>query len=265
MGAGRRILIVEDVAELADLYRVYLEHEGLEARTVGSAEEALALMERGPHSGVEGSPWDLVILDLNLPGMDGFAFLERFRGRNAIPVMILTARSADEDVLRGLESGADDFVFKPCPPRVLAARVRSRLARDRERSLDRDLIRFGAWTVDKEAQLVYRGGRMLALSPREYGVFLFLVERGGKPASPSLIYAEVWRQEYGDESAVGVIVQRIRRKLEEDPDNPAIIQTIFRQGYRIDPSLLDEPPLATGPAAGPGMGTGATKAEEGGR
>jgi DNA-binding response OmpR family regulator len=234
-GSGR-ILIVEDVIELADLYRVYLEHDGRKVEIATSAERAIAAMETGV------CDWDLVVLDLNLPGMDGFDFLRLLRDRSAVPVMILSARSGDDDVLRGLDSGADDFVAKPCPPRVLAARVRARLAAGQARERGPGQLRFGRWLVDREAQLVYRDGLMVGLSPREYGVLAYLIERGGKPAPPSLIYSEVWRQEYGDVSAVGVIVQRLRRKIEEDPEEPRIIQTIFRHGYRFDPDLLARPP-----------------------
>ncbi len=230
-----RVLIIEDTVELAELYALYLEREGLECSIAPDAETALPL--------VTSTSWDLVILDLNLPGMDGFQFLERFRSMSQTPVMILSAREADEDVILGLGTGADDFVTKPCPPRVLAARARAHLRRSAEsRTEDQasavNRYRFGPFDLDTEAMYLRRDRVPVSLSSRELGILCFLVSESGRPLSPQEIYDAVWGKEFGDVGAVGVYIQRLRRKLEDDPSAPYYIQTIHGLGYRFNPESL---------------------------
>ncbi len=227
-----RILIVEDTTELADLYSLYLAKEGFECVIATDAEAALPLVREGE--------WNLVILDINLPGMDGFEFLEQLRKFSQLPVMILSAREADEDVIHGLGVGADDFVTKPCPPRVLAARVRAYIRRSNTplASPAGSQYRFGPYEFDAEALYLTKEGRPISLSPREFGILQILVEARGKPLSPEELYEKVWGQSFGDVSAVGVYIQRLRRKLEEDPAVPRYIQTQYGLGYRFNPEAM---------------------------
>lgn len=227
-----RILIVEDTTELADLYSLYLAKEGFECVIAPDAEAALPLVREGE--------WNLVILDINLPGMDGFEFLEQLRKFSPLPVMILSAREADEDVIHGLGVGADDFVTKPCPPRVLAARVRAYIRRSNAplASSAGTQYRFGPYEFDAEALYLTKEGRPISLSPREFGILQILVEAKGKPLSPEELYEKVWGQSFGDVSAVGVYIQRLRRKLEEDPAVPRYIQTQYGLGYRFNPEAM---------------------------
>jgi len=224
-----KVLIVEDTAELAELYAVYLGREGFECKISGDAESALPI--------ATGQDWDIVILDLNLPGMDGFQFLEQFRKTKSTPVMILTAREADEDVIYGLGVGADDFVIKPCPPRVLAARVRAHVRRTESIQTGREgqVWHFGPYELDAEAHYLSREGVPVNLSVREMGILESLAQSGGKPLTPDDLYDKVWGQSFGDVSAVGVYVQRLRKKIEADPASPQYIQTLYGQGYRLNP------------------------------
>ncbi|HWP68049.1 MAG TPA: response regulator transcription factor [Rectinemataceae bacterium] len=227
-----KILIVEDTVELADLYALYLAKEGLECRIAHDAESGLLLMKEGD--------WNLVILDLNLPGMDGFEFLEHVRKTSQVPVMILTAREADEDVIHGLGVGADDFVTKPCPPRVLAARVRAYIRRAQVPASGREgaVWHFGPFELDAEALFLTKGGSPISLSPREFGILQTLLEAKGKSFTPEELYDKVWGQNFGDVSAVGVYIQRLRRKIEDDPASPRYIQTQYGLGYRFNPETI---------------------------
>ncbi len=231
-----RVLIVEDTAELAELYALYLEREGLECSVAADAETALPAATR--------NAFDLIVLDINLPGMDGFQFLERIRSTSQVPVMILSAREADEDIILGLGAGADDFVTKPCPPRVLAARARAHLRRsagNRSEGAGGEpgRYRFGPYELSVDALWLKKDGTPVPLSSREIGILCILAREGGRPTSPQDIYDAVWEKEYGDVGAVGVYVQRLRRKLEDDPSNPRYIQTVHGMGYRINPECID--------------------------
>ena len=229
-----KILIVEDTVELADLYALYLAKEGLECRIAPDAESGLPLAlakEQG---------WNLIILDINLPGMDGFEFLEQLRKTSNVPVMILTAREAEEDVIHGLGVGADDFVTKPCPPRVLAARVRAYIRRSQVPASSKEgaIWRFGPFELDSEALFLAKDGVPVSLSPREFGILQALIEAKGKSFTPEELYDKVWGQNFGDVSAVGVYIQRLRRKIEDDPAAPRYIQTQYGLGYRFNPEMI---------------------------
>jgi two-component system response regulator RegX3 len=222
-----RIAIIEDIAEMAELIRLYLENEGWETVVFPTAEAAL--------EGLADEKIDLVILDVNLPGMDGFAFLDRFRKERTTPVLIVSARSADEDIITGLGYGADEFVTKPFSPRVLVARVRAMFRRAQGLAdPSDDLIRFGPFAFAAEACLLKKGTERISLSNKEFGVLQFLISQGGKPASPETIYRSVWKNEFGDLTAVAVYIQRLRRKLETNPSQPVYIETVPGMGYRIN-------------------------------
>lgn len=222
-----RIAIIEDIGEMAELIRLYLENEGWETLRFETAEAAL--------DALPGQRISLVILDVNLPGMDGFAFLDRFRKDQSTPVLIVSARSADEDIITGLGYGADEFVTKPFSPRVLVARVRAMLRRAQGLADSAsDLIAFGPFTFDTEACLLKKDRERIPLSNKEFGVLRFLVEQEGKPATPDTIYRSVWKNEFGDLTAVAVYIQRLRRKIEADPAHPAYIETVPGMGYRIN-------------------------------
>jgi two-component system response regulator RegX3 len=222
-----KVLIVEDVRELSDLVSLYLSKEGLEVRAVESAEDALEVV------GVWAP--DLIVLDINLPGMDGFEFLNQYRKAGTAPVLIVSARDADEDIIAGLGYGADEFVTKPFSPRVLVARVRAMLRRAQDGAVREEsrTARFGPFVLDFDACLLKRGGERVPLSAKEYGVLACLAENAGRPLSPEAIYAAVWKNAYGDLTAVAVYVQRLRKKIEDDPSSPLYLETVHGMGYRL--------------------------------
>lgn len=225
-----RVLIVEDEEALAQLSAMYLEREGIDSRICGSAELATTALAE--------TDFDLVILDINLPGMDGFEFLQDLRRTRTIPVMIVSARETDEDVITGLAMGADEFVSKPLAPRVLAARVRALLRRSRIPGITdgpRRLANFAGFTLDFDACTLHRGTDRVPLSAREFDVLSFLVSNPGKACVPQDIYEQVWGQRYADPTTIGVYIQRIRKKIEVDPAQPKLIHTMKGKGYRFDP------------------------------
>lgn len=226
-----RILIIEDEPEIGELISVYLEREGLETKHVRTAELGL--------DALEGGEFDLVVLDINLPGMDGFEFLQTLRKESALPVIIVSARNADEDLVLGLGIGADDFVTKPFSPRVLAARVRAHLRRcfsapENETSE----IRFGPYTLDTAGNVLRRGESRVGLAPKELELLKCLTSRPGEAMTPETIYEEVWGRMYGDISTVAIHVQRLRKKIEKNTSNPRYIETIKGFGYRFNPDTL---------------------------
>lgn len=223
------VLIVEDEEALAALTKLYLDKEGIENLIVPSAEAAQTALDSGSY--------DLVILDINLPGMDGFEFLQELRKISSVPVMIVSSRETDEDVITGLSIGADEFISKPIAPRVLVARVRAMLRRTRMKDgadSAHKTILFGEFRIDFDACLLTKGGVRLPLSAREFDMLAFLVDNAGKSFSSQDLYEKVWGQRYGDATAIGVYVQRLRKKIETDPKEPLLLQTVKGKGYRFN-------------------------------
>ena len=222
-----RIFIIEDVPEMASLISIYIEKADMQAFSYSTAEAALSEMK------TTGEP-DCLILDLNLPGMSGFDFLTRIRRdfRPTVPVVIVSARDADEDVIKGLGIGADEFVTKPCSPRVLVARIQAHLRRMTVSSAAaEESVRFGDYVLLLDSNVLKHGGRKIQLSVKEYAVLEFLIQNAGTSLSPEKIYTKVWKTQFGDMTAVAVYIQRLRKKIEKDPSNPMFIKTDFGNGY----------------------------------
>ena len=181
-----------------------------------------------------GQKPDLLILDLNLPGMSGFDFLKEFREmfKAEIPVMIVSARDADEDIINGLQYGADEFVTKPFSPGVLVARVQANLRRKNlAKSSGEEVIEFGDYTLLLNSCVLKKEGRKIPLSTKEYDVLEYLIKNAGTVLSPEKIFNDVWKVQYGDITAVAVYIQRLRKKLEADPSKAQYIKTEFGKGY----------------------------------
>jgi DNA-binding response OmpR family regulator len=228
-----KVLIIEDIREMADLVALYLEKEGIETSVCESGEAAFELLKT--------SRFDLLLLDINLPGMDGFEFLQAFRKASSIPIIIVSARESDEDIIMGLGIGADEFVTKPFSPKVLAARVRAQLRRAGDSAIaSRHLIRFGSFTLDVAGYVLKRDEKRISLSSKEFEVLHFLVSEAGNALTPERIYGNVWKNRYGDLTVVAVYIQRLRKKIEDDPANPYYIQTIHGMGYRFNPEALSQ-------------------------
>ena len=221
------IFIIEDVPEMASLISIYIEKADMQAFSYSTAEAALSEMK------TTGEP-DCLILDLNLPGMSGFDFLTRIRRdfRPTVPVVIVSARDADEDVIKGLGIGADEFVTKPFSPRVLVARIQAHLRRMTVSSAAaEESVRFGDYVLLLDSNVLKNGGRKIQLSVKEYAVLEYLIQNAGTSLSPEKIYTKVWKTQFGDMTAVAVYIQRLRKKIEKDPSNPMFIKTDFGNGY----------------------------------
>lgn len=222
-----RIFIIEDVPEMASLITMYIEKADMQAFSYSTAEAALSEMK------TTGEP-DCLILDLNLLGMSGFDFLTRIRRdfRPTVPVVIVSARDADEDVIKGLGIGADEFVTKPFSPRVLVARIQAHLRRMTVSSAAaEESVRFGDYVLLLDSNVLKNGGRKIQLSVKEYAVLEYLIQNAGTSLSPEKIYTKVWKTQFGDMTAVAVYIQRLRKKIEKDPSNPMFIKTDFGNGY----------------------------------
>jgi DNA-binding response OmpR family regulator len=227
-----RILIVEDNPDLAYGLRTGLEIEGYDVQVADDGESGL---ERAKAWGP-----DLVMLDLMLPGMDGYRVLRTLReaGSN-VPVLILTARGEEADKVLGFRLGADDYVTKPCGVLELLARVgallrRSRIS-DRTNGVDGH-ERFGSVEINPASRTVLKEGTPVALSPKEFDLLLALVRRRGAVASRVELLREVWghRVEVMTRT-VDIHIAELRRKLEDDPSNPRHILTVWKAGYRLEP------------------------------
>lgn len=228
------VLIIEDDPDLAELIQMYLEKEGISATICLTAEAALEVLEK--------QAFELITLDINLPGMDGFEFLLSFRKGNDTPVIIVSARQADEDIIMGLGIGADEFVTKPFSPKVLAARARAVLRRSRLTGTARRIVAFGEYRIDIDGFILWKIGgtdqERVPLSIREFEVLIFLLHNAGSSFKPEVLYEQVWGNSYGDVTTVAVYIQRLRKKIEPDPQNPQYIQTIHGKGYRFNPETL---------------------------
>jgi two-component system response regulator RegX3 len=221
------ILIIEDVTDLADVVSRYLVREEFEVKAVIKAEDAFSLLETWP--------CNLIILDINLPGMDGFEFLTRFKKTSDTPVLIMSARTSDEDQITGLGIGADEYITKPFSPRVLTARVRSLFRRMEglAHSETKRIFVFGPYVLDTDTRKLKKDDKSIELSAKEYALLACLAENAEKPMSPEMIYKKVWEGIYGDLTTVAVHIQRLRKKIEDDPSSPVWLVTERGMGYKL--------------------------------
>ena len=223
------VVIIEDIKEMSDLIQLYVKREGMDTTVFDNAEDALVYLK-------DNIP-DLILLDINLPGMDGFEFLNIYHKESDCPVLIVSARDSDEDIIMALGYGADEFVTKPFSPKVLMARIRALLRRKQSgsSSSSKNIIQFGPYTLNTESCLLKKGDERIHLSAKEFDILLYLINTKGKTSTPEEIYRTVWGSEFGDLTAVAVYVQRLRKKLESDPAAPHFIETVHGMGYRFVP------------------------------
>jgi DNA-binding response OmpR family regulator len=231
-----RVLIIEDEKELGELVQLFLSKDGIDSDIASTAELGFEFMA--------GNGYDLITLDINLPGMDGFEFLQKLRKMSDIPVIILSAREGDEDIVLGLGLGADEFVNKPFAPKVLVARIRAILRRIRDGKhddIEKNVV-FGPFSLTQDAYYLEKNGERMVLSTKEFEVLQFLIQNPGTPFISDEIYQAVWGQEYGDVTSVAVYIQRLRRKIEDDPTKPEYILTMHGRGYFFDKRKLKNDP-----------------------
>jgi two-component system, OmpR family, response regulator RegX3 len=223
-----RILIVDDDELIADSLSYSLRLEGYETRSVGLGAQALdALSAFSP---------DLVVLDLNLPDINGMEVCRQMRIRGTIPVIMLTARDDEIDRVMGLEVGADDYLTKPFAFRELLARIRALLRRVQfdQQEQTPSLINIGAITLDIKGRRILRYNNEIEVSAREFDLLELLMQNAGTALSREQLLDQVWGQDWvGDHRTLNVHVRWLRVKLEEDPASPLLIQTVRGYGYRF--------------------------------
>jgi len=221
------VLVVEDERKLRDLVRSYLERAGFTVLSTGSGAEAITMA-------AAASP-DLVVLDLGLPDVPGEAVARELRAESATPILMLTAKSAEEDRIRGLELGADDYVTKPFSPRELVLRVQAILRRGGP-SATQGVTSYGGGelVIDEPQRRATVRGAAVALTPTEWGVLVALATVPGRVYSRFELINRVRGYEFeGYERTVDSHVKNLRRKVEDDPGNPRIVQTVLSGGYRL--------------------------------
>ncbi|MGH3416874.1 MAG: response regulator transcription factor [Actinocrinis sp.] len=223
------LLLVEDDPSIRMAIELALTRQGHQVATASTGEEALEMWQ--------AQRPELVVLDVMLPGIDGFEICRRIRRTDQVPIILLTARSDDIDVVVGLESGADDYVVKPVQPRVLDARIRAVLRRHGNGVSDvGDTAVFGDLVVDRAAMTVTRNGGPISLTPTELKLLVELSRRPGQALSRQQLLRLVWDHDYlGDSRLVDACVQRLRAKVEVVPSDPRLIRTVRGIGYRLDP------------------------------
>jgi len=215
------VVLIEDEQSIGTLVRAYLERDGFQAVWVRSGEQGLVELDRHPVR--------LVILDVGLPGMDGFEVCRRIRARSPLPIIMLTARDEEADRVAGLEVGADDYVPKPFSPRELMARVRAVLRRTEPRSQD-DILQLEDVTLFRSAREVEVSGTRIDLTGKEFDLLAYFMENPGAVLSRELLLDRVWGMEYpGETRTVDVHVGQIRKKL----GRPGLIATVRGAGYKI--------------------------------
>jgi len=229
------VYVIEDEVSISQLICMYLNKSDISTSPFYNAEDALEKLkgDRKP---------DLIILDLNLPGMSGFDFLQEIKktyNTDMPTVMILSARDADEDIISGLGFGADEFINKPFSPKVLVARVQANLRRQNAATAKaEESIQFDDFSLLTNSCVLKKGNVKIPLSTKEYDVLEYLVKHPGEELSPETLFKAVWRVEFGDITAVAVYIQRLRKKIEKDPANPQYIMTAFGKGYIFNKDKL---------------------------
>jgi len=218
---GTRILIVEDDAAIASMIDLVLRTNDFQTAVCPRGDIALQAFR-------DSSP-DLVLLDVMLPGRNGFDVARDIRAESDVPIVMLTAKTETEDIVRGLEmSGADDYITKPCPPRVLLARIRARL-----RVHDQHPIEIGDITIDLKGHNVWRGDVEIQLTPLEFDLLKYLALNPGTVFHRDKLLRDVWGYRHAaDTRLVNVHVQRLRSKIERDPEHPEIVLSVRGVGYK---------------------------------
>lgn len=225
-----KILIIEDDNDIAEVERDYLLINGFEADITDNGITGIDKIKQGDY--------DLVLLDLMLPGLDGFTVCKRLRDITDIPILMVTARKEDIDKIRGLGLGADDYIEKPFSPNVLVARVKANLqqySRLKNNNVKKEsIIDVGDYKINTSSHRVYKHGSEVELKNKEYELFLFLVMNADIVFDKETIYEKIWGfDSLGDTATVAVHINRLREKLEDEPSKPKHIQTVWGAGYRF--------------------------------
>jgi DNA-binding response OmpR family regulator len=221
-----KILIIEDELDLVIILKRYLQNSGFEVLDARRGDQGLALFET--------SKPDAILLDLNLPGMDGLDVARAIRRKSDVPLLMVTARVEETDRLIGLELGADDYILKPYSPREVVARVKAVLRRSIVSTITRSIIQVGDWTIDAEAHQVSLAGKQLDLTPMEFSLLSTLAGQPGRAFSRLQLLEFAQGNAYeGYERTIDAHIKNLRAKLEPNPKHPIFIETVFGVGYRF--------------------------------
>ena len=223
-----RVLICDDQPDIVNALKIYLKPEGYELHTATNGKEALEL----------ASEVDLILMDIMMPVMDGIVATDKIREFSNVPIILLTAKSETEDVVLGLNVGADDYITKPFVPVEVLARVRSQLRRYNMQKTSiptLDHLTVGGIELNDHEKLVTVDGDAVSLTPIEYAILKLLMEHPGKVYSSKEIYRLVWQEQpMGAEGAVSVHIRHLREKIEIDPGNPRYIKVVWGLGYKME-------------------------------
>ena len=219
------VLIVDDDKAVQTMLYKVIRSNGLEADTASGGQEALSL--------TENRKYDLILLDINMHGMDGFEVIQRLRSRGVkTPIIIVSGRQEDYDTLYGLDIGADDYVTKPFNPIVLGAKVKALIRRSKG-ELGAAVIAAGPFRYNTSTLRFYKDDREISLSSKENAIMKLFIDNVNRIFSKDMIYDLIWGEAIIDENAIMVYINRLRQKIEDDPSNPRYIQTVRGLGYRF--------------------------------
>ena len=224
------VLICDDQPDIVNALKIYLAPEGYQLFTAANGEEAVEL--------VRCEDIHLVLMDIMMPKLDGISAMVQIRGFSNVPIILLTAKSETEDMVRGLNEGADDYITKPFAPEEVLARVRSQLRRfsmlGSQQTVKDELV-VGNITLNDATKVASVDGEPVALTPIEYSILKLLMKNPGKVYSTKALYEAVWQEAaLGSEGAVAVHIRHLREKIEIDPSDPRYLKVIWGQGYKIE-------------------------------
>lgn len=221
-----KILIVDDDQSVSSLLYKTVRSNGMDADIASSGEEALQILKN--------KIYDLYLIDINMPGMDGFELLQEIRTRNFhTPVIIVSGRQEDHDALYGLNIGADDYITKPFNPVILGAKIKALIRRSRTSLQDTDVITAGPFKFDMSSLRFFKNGNEIFLSSKETIIMKLFLDNVNRVFSKDMIYDLAWGDSIIDENTIMVYVNRLRQKIEDDPSNPRYIKTVRGLGYRF--------------------------------
>ncbi len=220
------ILVIEDNEELGRLISDFLKREGYSVEWRTNAEEGLELIRK--------AAFKMLLLDVMLPGMDGYEALQEIRNEQKLPVLMMSARTDDQSKILGLEVGADDYIDKPFSFQVLSLKIKAMLRRSYDMSGDRQLLTYENISIDVASKTVYKDGNEVQITGKEYELLEYMMRHPEQVLKKEKLFDEIWGVDcFSDVGSLNVYIRWLREKLEDDPKNPKLIQTVWRVGYRF--------------------------------
>lgn len=220
------ILVIEDNEELGQLVRDFLKREGYSVEWMTNAEEGLRFVEKGECK--------LLLLDVMLPGMDGYEALQTIRKSRNLPVLMMSARTDEQSKILGLEVGADDYIDKPFSIPVLALKIKALMKRAYEQTEEKQILAAEGVTVNLSERIVYKGETKIDISGKEFDLLVYMMQHPGQVIRKEKLFNEVWGSDcFSEFSTLNVHIRWLREKLEEDPKNPTLIRTVWGVGFQF--------------------------------